>query len=701
MIIALVHNWPGVKNSEWDIILRIQSILDEYSIESSITDPLGNILGEDTKKTGVAIGATIVPDLVLNFHYSNPRYISSLSYVVNWNPLAYITDNPSTQLPSPLKHLSYYVDCLRSHDRVLSAGSVRMDDFAEAARNGVCTSWLEPVDLTLHTTISSEGCLGIEGLLPDDVKVFYIGVNWEKVSTDKGKNIRHDGLFELLDKSSCFEFYGLETLHGVSLWDGINSYKGELPFDGGLSIVKESSRCGISLILSSEAHRESELVSTRIFQACKAGSVILTDRNPFIEKHFGDSVFYFDYGTSPQSTASNILEQVAYIKNDWDKSCLLAHKAQQIFAEKFPLEKEVHSIVLQAQRDIEQKQLYIEQLASSTVYVLFYCETYCEQQFTEFVTNVSNQKDCTLKVIIGGTAENRDSILSFFGHCQFSVEYQIVPKGYSLGYLLCGMKQRAYNNNDHFLVYSPGFLWHDDHLFQLLSLSETKNYSVCNAPLFIAHQALDTDSREIMEFFIEGMDGGFSLLNQDTIESFDWACFPLGNILLRCSLLSSHLERSRHFLVQQLGLASVFAILLGGDKQALGAIGNVPRITAEYQCQTMEFNRFEFDEYAYLLEGEQTKQRDRNMLVALLRYVDGIDVHRLDLQASLWEATSSLAGDGLSTTNTSFLREIVRALPAVGAVNKRRREFLTLVKGFLRSYPRLFVFVKRLRSVLK
>jgi hypothetical protein len=43
-----------------------------------------------------------------------------------------------------------------------------------------------------------------------NARVFYIGVNWEKLSTNKDRMIRHEGLFEILDKTGEFVFYGLK-----------------------------------------------------------------------------------------------------------------------------------------------------------------------------------------------------------------------------------------------------------------------------------------------------------------------------------------------------------------------------------------------------------------------------------------------------------------------------------------------------------
>ena len=126
-------------------------------------------------------------------------------------------------------------------------------------------------------------------------RIFYIGVNWERLAVKDGSDSRHGGLLEQLDSAGIVELYGVEILNDVNLWEGFTNYRGELPFDDGESIVKRSNQCGISLVLSSKAHRSSGLVSTRLFQACAARTVIIADNNSFIREHFGDTVITFEY----------------------------------------------------------------------------------------------------------------------------------------------------------------------------------------------------------------------------------------------------------------------------------------------------------------------------------------------------------------------------------------------------------------------
>lgn len=158
----------------------------------------------------------------------------------------------------------------------------------------------------------------------------------------------------------------MKEQYGVPLWEGISHYHGELPFDGGDSIIQVSREYGITLVLNTEQHRASGFVSTHIFQACAAGTVIISDRNAFIERHFGDDVYYFDYGDTPQQTALHIIEAVKECKANWQQAFVKASHCQKRFAEVFALEKEILALCEQAQKDISSQDLFIASSSTRT-----------------------------------------------------------------------------------------------------------------------------------------------------------------------------------------------------------------------------------------------------------------------------------------------------------------------------------------------
>jgi len=355
MKIAVVHNWPGQRNSELELIKRICRIACELGHDYAIIDPLGHPLHDDgTHQDTVEFVDTRQYDFCLNLHYVNPNFFDTFSYAVNWNPFDYVVRHPMDGSDLPADHVAYRTTCLESHDALLSAGSEEMDDFA-AALNLCAGLHIVNGSLFLHTT--SEIPVGLD--FPDfnDFKVFYIGANWER----QHGVTRHGGLVERLDASNLVDFYGVSKQHGIALWEGVKNYRGELPFDGGNSIISRSNQCGVSLVLHSKAHRRSALVSTRIFQACAAKTLTICDDNPFILKFFGDSVLSFRYGDDPVENYQRIMEKVEWVQGHPEHALEMARKAHAIFVENFSLRREVRNLFDQHSANIDQ---YFEELGA-------------------------------------------------------------------------------------------------------------------------------------------------------------------------------------------------------------------------------------------------------------------------------------------------------------------------------------------------
>mgnify|MGYP000064559463 CR=1 FL=1 len=526
--IGLVHNWPGARNSELDIILRIMPILAHLGHVGIIIDPMGQVLDSSGNRLS-PVRRQDDFDLVLNLHYLNPKLLSGLSYAVNWNPLAFIVGDPITQKPLPIKMFNFIVDCFRSHDRVLTAGSPRVDEYVETLRQSIEAQWLVPLKLNLHTTIVSPKEISPITVNVENARVFYIGVNWEKLSTDKDRTIRHEGLFETLDKSGEFVFYGLKEQYGVLLWDGISHYQGELPFDGGDSIIEKSREYGISLVLSSEQHRASGLVSTRIFQACAAGTVIISERNAFIEKHFGDDVYYFDYGDTPQQTAQHIIEAVQECKTDWQHALVKASRCQKRFIDFFALEQEVMTLCEQAQKDISAQDLFITQNSEWQYSVIIDARKLSTEEIEYSLEQIAYQRLKPKFVYL--LIDNKAMTLPLYSNVTLLTVNDVKWKGTLGEFLTC----QQYLLGNAFLVYSAGFKWSKEHTFQLYE-KLAQGEDVAYSPTFVEYEPL-LSVHETYEYCIRGLDGGISRIDNMALDRFSVHRFANSNMMISTAIL--------------------------------------------------------------------------------------------------------------------------------------------------------------------
>lgn len=409
MNIALLHNWPNLRNSELDLIGRIRRVLSQLGHDSTIIDPFGNHLDSDGQllPDTARIDATDF-DFCINLHYTNPNFLDCFSYVINWNPYDYIVRDPSHQKLIPEHELSYLASCLRTHDIVLSADSDKTDQLVAALADRPDPGRYFP-DLRLHTTCQLAPETGPVSL--KDFRVFYIGINWERLANPSSSGKRHGGLLEMLDRTNRVEFYGVREMYGINPWEGFNNYKGELPFDDGQSIIRTANRCGVTLVLSSKAHRESSVVSTRLFQACAARTIIISDDNPFVTEQFGDAVLSFPYSPNPQRTFDHIAALMEWIETHPEEAKQKAERAHHIFASRFSLDQEIRYLVdnHEAQRSrIEEQTLPIDRL--QTVDVLFNLDSGGIRDIDDFIGNLNHQQAVLIHATVCCPPEQRERI---------------------------------------------------------------------------------------------------------------------------------------------------------------------------------------------------------------------------------------------------------------------------------------------------
>ena len=103
------------------------------------------------------------------------------------------------------------------------------------------------------------------------------------------------------------------------------AYRGFIPFDG-QTLLDTLQRDGITLVLHSNMHLTQRMPSGRIFEAAAASTVIICDRHPFVMKHFGDAVLYFDHNQDSLTIFNQIKQHLDWIKNNPQPALEMAKK---------------------------------------------------------------------------------------------------------------------------------------------------------------------------------------------------------------------------------------------------------------------------------------------------------------------------------------------------------------------------------------
>ncbi len=316
---AIVKLWPEIKAAEDECIARLKIAASALGVECIEVHADGTFLTNPSMR---ASKETV--DFVIHLHFDTPKAYDAFSFVALWNPLKFY-------------HEWGYHRCSRNlttHDDFLSCSSNAADDHVRRMiRRG--SSHLPPHFNLYHSTanIVHTPSLG-------DGKLAYAGINWDAL---KGGKSRHQEVLRLLDGTGLLRIYGPHIFMDVKVWAGYESYVKEVPFDG-VSMIDEISKAGISLVLSSQAHKEAELMSNRLFESIAAGALIICDENPFAKKFFADSLLYIDSRSSPEQTVEDIKNHLNWAQSNRNEAIKKIEKTQEIFREKFSLTHNLNQI---------------------------------------------------------------------------------------------------------------------------------------------------------------------------------------------------------------------------------------------------------------------------------------------------------------------------------------------------------------------
>lgn len=101
---------------------------------------------------------------------------------------------------------------------------------------------------------------------------------------------------------------------------------------------------GIALIAHSQEHMLEGIPTSRILEAVANGALVISDKNKFLLKFFGDTILYFDIYGDTEEIYQQIRNHIIWAKNNPDKAHIKTRKAYQIFVDSFDMEKELDKL---------------------------------------------------------------------------------------------------------------------------------------------------------------------------------------------------------------------------------------------------------------------------------------------------------------------------------------------------------------------
>lgn len=379
---AIINPWPGDMHAEAEVVKRMHAAAQNIGMRLDTIDRFGRIIEcDNASEIGEMINGKEYL-FVINTHFDTHKSTDVFYYHTLWNP---------PELPLSWDRYDVMSDNYLMNDDYLIYGSGSMYDHLKMIlfnkpRNTENASML---------TASFPENKMLEPDLQDPI-MFYCGMNWDVFMNGTG---RHDGVFKLLDETGNIKFFGPdmnESWGGIRPWKGYKCYQYPIPFDG-FSILEEINKCGVCLVLSSDVHRRACAASSRVYEACAAGAVIISDDNEFVKRHFGDAALFIDYNINdPKDTFNQIMSKYEWVVKNPDKALDLVRRAQDIFRKKFALEKQISDIVRNHERRIK---VISEDLFAGNedkkVLVTFVLNTieqeYISSMLEPVMNNISNQ----------------------------------------------------------------------------------------------------------------------------------------------------------------------------------------------------------------------------------------------------------------------------------------------------------------------
>lgn len=321
--IYIPHTWPEIRNAEFEVLQRVAIAAANIGVRMVAIDNDGRPLWAN-QKISLDKSQRVEPrasDFMISLHFESPKLIDIYSYYALWQPLQFYHQFGYSQS----------VEKVITHNDLLSCDSDFADAHAFNLFSNIRPGLLRPLPELFHSPPRPY----LEPNISDQSRLFYIGINWERINGTKG---RHHDLLARLDAADLVDIYGPQKFLNAKPWDGFKTYRGELPFDG-RSVVHAQNKAGVCLCLSSGPHKASGLMSNRLFEGLAAGAAIICDPNRFVERHFADVVYFVDDSGSDEDLYFQIRTILDDIRSDPQKARLRALEGQRRLGERFAIEE--------------------------------------------------------------------------------------------------------------------------------------------------------------------------------------------------------------------------------------------------------------------------------------------------------------------------------------------------------------------------
>ncbi|MFC6791833.1 hypothetical protein ACFQE0_20875 [Methylobacterium komagatae] len=193
--------------------------------------------------------------------------------------------------------------------------------------------------------------------------------------------------------------YGPDVFQGGRPWEGFKTYRGPIPFDG-RSVVKRLNEAGICLALSSKAHQQSGIMSNRLFEGLAAGTVVIANKHPIIDKYFSDCVYVIDDDRLDSGELRDLVRDlIISIRRNPEEGQRRARIGQQRLAEMFSLERSLETLIATHGERSKRDALLLETGETPTVTVILLYTQTSRKEFDAVLKNVLRQQGVSIDLV--------------------------------------------------------------------------------------------------------------------------------------------------------------------------------------------------------------------------------------------------------------------------------------------------------------
>lgn len=460
-LFGIISSFPDIKNGEYETIERIKTAGRLLDYDAIVFNTLGEVIENPSDRSEEEVA------FVISLHFITPKPFKHFTYVALWNPLQFYFD---WGYDRQIAHLLTYDDFLSCESTVADEHAKRLI----AQDPNRC--WNPP---TFYHSLADPI---IEPRKLDNPSLFYCGINWERAANRHG---RYHQLFQRLDSDNLIRIFGPEVFLGNRPWGGFSNYVGEIPFDGE-SVVRRIAECGVALALSSDAHIESGLMSSRLYESCAAGAVVICDENEFCKTQFGDTLLYIDGNNPIDDVYAQIRKHLDWIRENPEQALKLAKASQSRFLEKFDMRIALKGMM--ARHEAPE----VPYQSASSISCIHILNTDSEKAIATLKQNIADNDVGTVDWTILVDPKNADTIRQKLATVQPLASWDLFPVEGLEGYFQHGKRKSKKT-----LTYGIGRA-----IETILrgSKSDYFNLSFASEQFFPGHlsslaQALDSDSR--------------------------------------------------------------------------------------------------------------------------------------------------------------------------------------------------------------